>query len=315
MQHLKPGQWLGIDIGSSRRKLCSFCRISSDGSGDVAVTFEQGPAEAPYPDVNTRDALLDISSPPTYLQAPIEDAVGRVLDDAAVARRWFDALPRLPSRIAIDAPVAFALTDTCRLTEQASTQTFRTPTQEQFEHFLRTQEDPYLRVNCFWKCVGLAVYHHLGRRLQPEDDNIAAWTCPNAATPWRLRETFPSDVYKRANGTEGILHPAPRRVLEALVQTSPWRGDGAPGRRPHPSTLRRLETLRAVLRSELETSDRLLNMQKRGGTVGDLWDAFTCAFTACCEDHGGVTFHGADDHEADPGSLRQEGAIMTVRMA
>lgn len=314
MQHLKSGQWLGIDIGSSRRKLCSFCRITSNGHGDIAVTFEQGPAETPYPDVNTRDALLAPSRSPTYLQAPIEAAVARVLNDSAVVQHWFGDVPKRPSRIAVDAPVAFALTDTSRLTEQASTQTFRTPTRREFEHALRTKGDPYLRVNCFWKCIGLAVYHHLARRLQPEVDTVAAWTCPDAATPWRLRETFPSDVYKRANGAVGMLHPAPRRVLEALAQAHPWHGAGAPGRQPHPSTLRRLETLRAQLRSELETSDRLLTLQKRGGTVGDLWDAFTCAFTACCEDHDGVIFHG-DDPSAHSESLQQEGAIMTVRMA
>ena len=326
MQHLRPGQWLGIDIGSSRRKLCSFCRITSDGQGDVTVTFEQGPAEAPYPKVNTQDALLDPSRRPTYLQAPIEAAVGRVLDDAALVRKWFEALPELPSRIAIDAPVAFALSDTSRLTERASTQTFRTPTREEFERLLQTKGDPYLRVNCFWKCVGLAVYHCLGRRLAGSSgdladstDDLAAWTCPDTDTSWRLRETFPSDVYKRANGTAGKLHLAPRRVLEALVQHGPWRGDGTPGRHPHFSTLRRLETLRAQLRSELETSDRLREMQKYGGTFGDLWDAFACAFTACCEDHDGAIFHGLETfqnaEDSDIDSLRQEGAIMTVRIA
>lgn len=323
MHHLRPGQWLGIDIGSSRRKLCSFCRITSDGCGDVTVTFEQGPAEAPYPEVNTRDALLDPSRRPTYLQAPMETAVGRVLDDAAVVRKWFEALPELPSRIAIDAPVAFALSDTRRLTERASTQTFRTPTQEEFERLLRTKGDPYLRVNCFWKCVGLAVYDYLAHRLAGSSHDLAAWTCPDADTPWRLRETFPSDVYKRANGTVGELHPAPRRVLEILTQTGPWRGDGTSGRHPHSSTLRRLETLRVQLRSELETSGRLMSMRKHGGTFGDLWDAFTCAFTACCGDHDGAVFHGletfpnaegnTEDNDLD--SLRQEGAIMTVRIA
>ena len=66
--------------------------------------------------------------------------------------------------------------------------------------------------------------------------------------------------------------------------------------------------------TQLQRDDRRLSeMRKRPGTAGDLWDAFTCAFTACCEDRGAVEFHGWSDDPTDQRRLLTEGAILTVR--
>ncbi len=34
---IKDGSWLGIDVGSAQKKVCSFCLIESDGTGDTTV--------------------------------------------------------------------------------------------------------------------------------------------------------------------------------------------------------------------------------------------------------------------------------------
>ncbi len=49
MSRLEEGAWLGIDVGSNRDKVCSFCLIEADAAGQVRVGFEKGPAQAPYP--------------------------------------------------------------------------------------------------------------------------------------------------------------------------------------------------------------------------------------------------------------------------
>ncbi len=58
---------------------------------------------------------------------------------------------------------------------------------------------------------------------------------------------------------------------------------------------------------------RSCEMRKRTGTTGDLWDAFTCAFVACCEDHDGAECHGWSEDGAAQERLLNEGVIWTVR--
>ena len=331
-------------MGSSRKKVCSFCLIEADGAGNLSVTFEQGPGGDDYPTINRKETFCDPQRPPTYLQGSVETAVGAVLDHSVLVARWLEQAldPAVASTVAIDAPVALASTgEPLRQTEAASTQTFKTPDRPTFEGQLRDKGTEFLRVNAFWKCVGFAVYRHFARRLSldgtpPEQGVLAAWTCPADQDssiaqdrPWRLRETFPSDVYKRANGHGGILDKRPREILSRLVDPRvPWDGtgpEGSTGCRPTSATLKRLRTIRDFLRTDLRAQGRLCEMRKRAGTSGDLWDAFACAFTACCEDgigkngvgkrddgaeRRGVEFHGWTDSTADV--LRREGAIMTV---
>ncbi len=79
-------------------------------------------------------------------------------------------------------------------------------------------------------------------------------------------------------------------------------------------TLNRLLAIRREVRLELEAEadGSLSAMRKRPGRAGDLWDAFTCAFTACCEDHDAAEFHGWSEDPNDQRRLRDEGAILTV---
>ncbi len=322
------GTWLGIDVGSAKKKVCSFCLIESDGLDHCVVSFEQGPAGDPYPPTNTWQALIGKREPPwqpPYLKEEVDAEVGRILDRADLVKRWLETSKSLPSAVAIDAPVAFALEGDRRLTEDRSTDTFKTPTRSVFEEELGKKKDAYLRVNNFWKCVGMAIYCHLAARIDSRFadaslETLAALTCDRRRTRRRLRETFPSDVYKRANGYQGregvagLLSSEAREVLTRLIGVE-WQAAGsARGRRPDSQTIRRLEAIRDLLKAELEleAAPEIYEMRKRPGRTGDLWDAFTCAFTACCEDHGAAKFHGGSD-AIERRILRSEGAILTVK--
>lgn len=323
MRSLKQGKWLGIDVGSARKKVCSFCLIESDGRDNLLVSFEQGPATGTYPKTNTKKTLLNPLRAPTYLNEEIEQAVREVLEGAELIARLFSPTNGSQQAVAIDAPVALAAdNDTSRLTEQASTQTFSTPNRKTFETQLSEKDDPFLRVNIFWKCIAFAIYRHLATRFEPQAVDldqaaIAAWTCPGETSTWRMRETFPSDVYKRANGREGTLELAARDVLHNLVSPRvEWQTTGRKGCKPVKATLERLNTIRGFLHIDLEEGrSRLCEMRKRPGTHGDLWDAFTCAFTACCEAHEGAVFHGWNEDRETQRRIRSEGAILTVRSA
>ena len=320
---LERGFWLGIDIGSSRQKVATFCAIDSTGtsSGDsseaTSVDFEQGPAGSDYPAINTRETMLDTSRE-TYLKADVEAAIADVLENAALVERARRCLASgLPVSVALDAPVYFSLDGRQRATERASSPTFTTPTREIFERDLVEKEkEGFFRSVVYWKCVGFAVYRQIAALLTGEPapglETLAAWTGGDGDDErrWRLREVFPSDVYKRANGTDGVLADAPRRVLAHLLE-APWQAaEKAAGQRAvrSTSTLKRLGRRRSELARELEAGGRLESFEKAAGTFGDLFDAFTAAYAACCEDHDGAVMHGADE----PESLRREGAIMTV---
>lgn len=322
---LKNGTWLGIDVGSARNKVCNFCLIESDGSGLPKVFFERGPAKDPYPKKNAYKELISIDNRGTYLADAAEEGVKCVLENSQLLDRWLGLSKDRPSAVAVDAPVAFAQQEgSCRLTEAACTQSFETPTQAKFGAQLNQKADSFLRINAFWKCVGFAVYRHLATKIGRDSRNaspktIAALTCDKGSDTPRLREAFPSDVYERANGFldrtingYSILSDEARNVLKQLVAVE-WKP--VKGYSPASQTMTRLNTIRDFLSLDLEHDRsherRLCEMRKRNGITGDLWDAFTCAFTACCEDHGGAEFHGMDDGPNE--RLRAEGAILTVR--
>ncbi len=357
MQETRASHWLGIDIGSSRKKICAFCLIRTDAEGALDVAFEQGPAEAPYPRINTRESLLALDRPPTYLKPEIEAALSHLLDRSILVRRWLTGgrggRPSGVRAVALDAPVALASKGLGRLTELASTQTFATPYLARFEADLHRQSDAFLRINVFWKLIGFALYRALAGRLLAEanssrqphpskalsredrypndlsqedsslegsalknlsQEELAAWTCGQPAPTWRLRETFPSDLYKRANGRAGLLSREARAALAALVGPGvAWRGVGRAGCLPSPTTLRRLRAIRGALRRELRGSGSLPSMVKRPGTAGDLWDAFACAYAAYAEDQAATLLHGWEDGTKAPLRLLQEGAILSVR--
>lgn len=330
MKPLQPGHWLGIDIGSSRAKICSFCLIVADGAGQTSVTFEKGPAEAPYPEKNSFKALIDPSRAPTYLKSDVEDAVCRVLAGSQLVERWLAAATGPgPAAVAVDAPVAWASAGSKqRRTEAASTDTFSTPPRAIFEGRLDGSMKPgFYNSNTFWKCVGFTVYRWLARRLVtdlPTDvaqETLAAWTCSHPSARWRVRETFPSDVYKRANSrhpkTEQIsrLGDAAFGTLHRLVANHPWLSAWPKGHAGAVS-MAGLEKIRRALQLDCDEGiERSCEMRKRSGPTGDLWDAFTCAYAACCEDHGGAYFHGWDGHSTASEEMLREGAILTVATA
>ena len=313
---LESGFWLGIDVGSSRQKVATFCAIDSTGDSRsaVRVDFEQGPAGSDYPAINTRGTMLDTSRE-TYLKAGVEAAIAGVLQSSKLVERARDCLASgLPVSVAIDAPVYFSLDGRQRVTERASSPTFTTPTREIFERDLVEKEkEGFFRSVVYWKCVGFAVYRQIAALLTgapaPSLRTLAAWTADREKDRgWRLREVFPSDVYKRANGIDGVLSDAPRHVLAQLL-AAPWQAATEDAVRST-STLKRLRRRRDDLARELEKDERLQSFEKAAGTFGDLFDAFTAAYAACCEDHDGAVMHGASEPEA----LRREGAILTVAM-
>lgn len=315
---LGRGNWLGIDIGSRRSKLATLCRIASDGRGRITVELEIGRGREPYPAINTKATLVDPLRPPTYLRPSIEAEVARVVRESTTLGAWLaDDAPS--SGAAIDAPVAFAVEGRQRCTEARpdarTAQTFATPTREAFVRDLQTREDPYLRVNAFWKCVGLAVYRTLGCAVSGSEvtalDDIAGGTADAIpGPPRRLRETFPSDVYARANGRGGVLSAPARWILQRLVAPrTTWVGVERHG--PSPGALRSLCEIRSSIHLDLAAGrPHASEMRKRSGTVGDLFDAFTCAFVASCEDHDAAVLRGADT--ARRSRLHEEGAILTV---
>ena len=80
-----------------------------------------------------------------------------------------------------------------------------------------------------------------------------------------------------------------------------------------PAARRRLSTIRHFLNLELAAGlDQPGEMRKRTKSGGDHWDAFTCAFAACCEDHGAGHLHGWSNDGAANARLRKEGAILTI---
>lgn len=322
MQSLKAGNWLGIDVGSSRKKVCSFCLIESDGVGGLSVRFELGPADAPYPPRNHFDALIDATRAPTYLKEEVEKAVTSILDGSELVKHWRDSTwESLPSVVGIDSPVAFARAGTKRrLTEASASQSFNTPDRSTFESDLKANRRPgFHNSNTFWKCVGFTVYRWLAANLDRKSatdvsqETLAALTCSWSQTSWRVRETFPSDVYNRANGTTGNLSSRARQVLSKLV-TAEWQPASTDARVPSKLTMARLQRLRAQLLSELASGGPPSSMRRyKNGRYGDLWDAFTCAFACCCEDHDAGELLGWPDKPDAQQRLRSEGAILTIR--
>ena len=143
MKTLKIRRWLGIDIGSSREKICSFCLIES-GKNGIKVRFEKGSADAAYPSQNSLEALIEPTRAPTYLKPEVEAAVTRVLTKSDLVDHWLEsARNSLPSRVAIDAPVTLAIERAGpRLTESASTESFKTPGRATFEDDMKRDWKP-----------------------------------------------------------------------------------------------------------------------------------------------------------------------------
>ncbi len=126
----------------------------------------------------------------------------------------------------------------------------------------------------------------------------------------RVREGFPSDTYARVNGKKGTLAPRARALLAALV-AAPWRAAGNTCCRcssaPLAAWMSALDRRRSALVAGVARDGPITAMIKipHDPPWADLWDAFACAFAACCEAHGCAVLLGRD-----PAALRAEGAIV-----
>jgi hypothetical protein len=319
---LRPGAWLGIDVGSSEKKVLAFCLVTADAHGAVRVTFERGGASS-WP-ANKAGTFLDMTSPRWLAQAA-ESGVRRILESSLVVSTWL-----APARdrtsvagAAIDAPCGFASAGhTVRETELHAATSFATCDAQRFqtdlERFAQASNHTPLRQRFFWKLVGFAAYRSLMASLERgvHDCPLAAVTAfcsagldlaaPDGTLPAPLpgsvplREAFPSDTYARANGTRGVLRADARALLRALV-LAPWdfagTSTGRTSSKPTPHMQARLLAHRHDLAEQLaHDTAPLLAMRKipKDPSWADLWDAFACAFATVCEAHGAAVALGGD---------------------
>lgn len=336
---LVDGAWLGVDVGQRRSKVYAFSLIEARG-GSVRVSFERG-AWRPLLDGESwprGDAgVFEDLARPSRLSAPAERCARAIIDHSEAVARWRRASGGTTG-LCVDAPAGFAREgSTCRETERCSSRSFRTESEWAFvaamARFAKERNPTPLRQRYYWKLVGRLALAHLaallGARVTERDlDRVARRSAVGAGTgsagpvtralrvrrvpgePSRVREGFPSETYSRANGATGELAAEPRALLAALV-ASPWSAIGnAHGRRssrPPSAWMAALERQRGAVGTELAVPGPLASMVKIPGDPGwaDLWDAFACAFTACCEAHGCAVLIGGD-----ASLLLSEGAIL-----
>lgn len=164
-----------------------------------------------------------------------------------------------------------------------------------------------------------------GKAMRPPARGASIQLPPSPPGRIRIREGFPSDVYARANGALGIPDPASRNLLGGLASRVSSRWEATGNARPvasHPARnrssvppSRRMVALsgqQTALLAALKGPGPLRPMKKVPGDPAwaDLWDAFACAFSSCCEAHGCADLVGSD-----PRRLAVEGAILAPRMA
>ncbi len=294
---VSPGQWLGIDVGSSRNKVFNFCLIQSDGQGQVEVLFEAGKARGEFP--RSDAGSFENLGRATWLSEAAESGAVQILDESALVKTWkaAQAWGNGVFGVCIDAPCGFAMPGFGRRdTESQMVASFPTPPLAVFLEDLRRfsadgNETP-LRQRFFWKLVGLVAFRYFVAQTtgRPFDMPIEELTplC-TGSDKVRVHEGFPSDTYKRANGTVGVLEPASRRLLLRLTRAK-WSGQGNDfkGRPsvPRPARMSSLLAHQKGLMADLERVDsrgiQAMRKISKDPAWADLWDAFTCAFASCC---------------------------------
>jgi hypothetical protein len=343
---MTQGFWLGIDVGCSREKVFNFCLVHSDGAGAVQVWFERGAArDGVYP--HPKAGVFEDLGRPTWLSAPAETGAIQILERSALTQRWIDerALCRghCGFGVCIDAPSGFAVPfHDRRDTEAQGVANFGTPSLHDFYRrlgdFSSARNNLPLQQRYFWRLIGLVAFRYFirvttgaGFNIPPADVTAASMDFLISRTGaarlsrravvgqtgiregWRtrIREGFPSDTYKRANGTLDVFGPEARAVLSCLANAE-WeaRGNVFEGKSSQPTRQRMRPLLRHqedLLRDLAQGVAMIPAMQKvrRDPPWADLWDAFTCAFVACCEFHFCGGFVGLD-----PRRMMLEGAIL-----
>jgi hypothetical protein len=210
--------------------------------------------------------------------------------------------------VCIDAPCGFAVPGCHRRnTESQLVASFLTPPLAAFlkemRKFIEEGNNTPLRQRFFWKLVGLVAFRYFVALTtgRPFDMPIGELTesCM-ASGKVRIREGFPSDTYKRSNGSVGVLCPASRGLLLRLSQAK-WTGLGN-----YSARMKSLLAHQQCLTADLQRADlqEVPAMRKIPNAWGDLWDAFTCAFVSCCDAQGCGDFVCSD-----PVRCRLEGAV------
>jgi hypothetical protein len=317
---ISQGQWLGIDVGSARDKVFNFCLIKSDGKGQVEVCFEVGKARGEFP--RSDAGSFENLGRTTWLSEAAEAGAIQILDESALVGTW-NAARSVGSGhfgVCIDAPCGFAVPGYDRRnTESQLVDSFPTPPLAVFlrelTKFSAAGNDTPLRQRFFWKLVGLVAFRYFVALTtgRPFGMPIAELTALCMASGQAgVREGFPSDTYKRANGTVGLLGPASRALLLRLSQAK-WTGQGndfnGSSSAPHAARMWSLLAHQQCLKADLGSADsqKLSAMRKisKDPAWADLWDAFSCAFVSCCQAQGCGGFVCSD---AARGHL--EGAIL-----
>lgn len=305
---ISQGLWLGIDIGSNRKKLFNFCLIRSDGKGQIEVFFEVGQArgaahDEPFPPCEA--GVFEDLGRSTWLSAAAEAGCLQVLRESALVKTWNASRENGLGcfGVYIDAPCGFAAPGFDRRdTETQSVDSFPTPPLKEFlekmKKFGAERNHTPLCQRFYWKLVGLVAFRYFvwlttSRPFDMPLDELTASCVTNGKA--RVRERFPSDTYKRSNGTVGVLCPRSRGVLQSLSQAK-WapQGNRVKGRTSAPHAAR----MSALLKHQQSLSEDLQRVDSHGGSIlamhkisndpawADLWDAFTCAFVSCCDAQG-----------------------------
>jgi len=297
---VSKGQWLGIDVGSSRDKVFNFCLVRSDGAGQVDVSFEVGKARSEFP--RSDAGIFEDLGRETWLSAAAESGSVRILSESALVEGWIAArtLGGGSFGVCIDAPCGFAAPGNDRRnTESQMVDSF--PTQplgvflRDMAMFSAAGNETPLRQRFFWKLVGLVAFRYFvatttGRPFNMPISELTA-ACMGGET--RVHEGFPSDTYKRSNGMVGVLSPASRGVLLQLSHAR-WAGQGnqlhARSSVPPPARMSALLAHQQRLAADLQRAgtQALPAMRKipKDPAWADLWDAFACAFASCCAAQG-----------------------------
>jgi hypothetical protein len=301
---IPQGHWLGIDVGSSRGKVFNFCLVTADQTGQVSVFFEVGAVRGPAQGLSfpSSDAgAFDDLTRATLLSEAAEAGALQILKESALVKDWLAAreLGNGVLGVCIDAPCGFAVRGSGqRDTEAQGVGTFRTPPLEVFLRELTVlcgdKNHTPLRQRFFWKLIGQVAFRYFVvlSTSQPFEMSIPVLTAScMTGEQTRVREGFPSDTYKRSNGTVGVLGSASRDVL-FCVGRAEWvaHGNQFNGRTsvPPPGRMSALRAHQQRLLKDLQQGCALPAMQKipNDPAWGDLWDAFTCAFVSCCDAQG-----------------------------
>lgn len=283
---------MGIEVGSARDKVFNFSLIRSEGKEQVEVLFEVGKARGEFPRSGA-GSFMNLGRA-TWLAEAAEAGSVRILDESALVKAWNSARNCGGGclGVCIDAPCGFAVPGFDRRnTESQLVDSFPTPPLASFlrdmRNFSAEGNATPLRQRFFWKLVGLVAFRYFVALTtgRPFNMPIAELTAScTASGEVRVNEGCPSDTYKRANGTVGVLGPAPRGRLLRLSRVK-WTGQGI-----YPTRMSSLLAHQQYLIADLQCADsqRIPAMRKipKDPAWTDLWDAFTCAFVSCCHTQG-----------------------------